>query len=129
MVSVPVSLALATGASAAVYAPLVVLATVTYGALFTPAFSLVSDGAEHAGLAQGMAFGLLNAAWAAGAMVGPAVAGAIAARPAMRSPSCSRPPAPWLRLCSSGPPWASQLPEDFELDGRLRVTRPRSQLL
>jgi MFS family permease len=80
MASVPVSLGLATGASPAVYAPLVVLATVSYGALFTPAFSLVSDGAENAGLAQGMAFGLLNAAWAAGAMIGPAAAGAIAAR-------------------------------------------------
>jgi MFS family permease len=79
MASVPISLALATGASPIVYAPLVVLATVSYGALFTPAFSLVSDGAEHAGLAQGMAFGLLNAAWAAGAMAGPAGAGAIAA--------------------------------------------------
>jgi MFS family permease len=79
MASVPISLALATGASPIIYAPLVVLATISYGALFTPAFALVSDGAEHAGLAQGMAFGLLNAAWAAGAMAGPAGAGAIAA--------------------------------------------------
>jgi MFS family permease len=78
IVSVPVSLALATGAGPVIYAPLVVIAIVSYGALFTPAFSLVSDGAENAGLAQGMAFGLLNAAWAAGAMVGPAAAGAIA---------------------------------------------------
>ncbi len=76
--SVPVSLALATSASPAIYAPLVVLAAVSYGGLFTPAFSLVSEGAESAGLAQGMAFGLLNAAWAIGAMVGPAAAGAIA---------------------------------------------------
>jgi MFS family permease len=76
--SVPVSLALATGASPIVYAPLVVLAALTYGGLFTPAFSLVSEGAESAGLAQGMAFGLLNAAWATGAMVGPAAAGSIA---------------------------------------------------
>ena len=76
--SVPVSLALATGASAAIYAPLVVLAAVSYGGLFTPAFSLVSEGADSAGLAQGMAFGLLNAAWATGAMVGPAAAGTIA---------------------------------------------------
>lgn len=76
--SVPVSLGLATGASPVIYAPLVVLAAVTYGGLFTPAFSLVSEGAESAGLAQGMAFGLLNAAWAIGAMVGPAAAGVIA---------------------------------------------------
>jgi MFS family permease len=75
---VPVSLALATGASPGIYAPLVVLAALSYGALFTPAFSLVSEGAESAGLAQGMAFGLLNAAWALGAMLGPAAAGTIA---------------------------------------------------
>ncbi len=78
MASLPVTLALAIGTSPATYAPLVVLAAVSYGALFTPAFSLVSEGAETAGLAQGVAFGLLNAAWATGAMVGPAAAGAIA---------------------------------------------------
>jgi len=78
MAGVPVSLALATGASPVIYAPLVVLGALAYGALFTPAFSLVSEGAESAGLAQGMAFGLLNAAWAIGAMLGPAAAGTIA---------------------------------------------------
>ena len=51
-----------------------------YGVLFTPAFALIADGAEHVGLAQGMAFGFMNAAWAVGAMVGPAAGGAIAAR-------------------------------------------------
>jgi MFS family permease len=79
LASVVVSLCLATGASPVIYAPLVVLAGMSYGALFTPSFSLVSDGAESAGLAQGMAFGLINAAWALGAMLGPAAAGAIAA--------------------------------------------------
>jgi predicted MFS family arabinose efflux permease len=78
LASVPVSLVLATGASPIVYAPLIVLACMTYGALFTPSFTLVSEGAESAGLAQGMAFGLMNAAWAIGAVIGPAVAGAIA---------------------------------------------------
>jgi MFS family permease len=78
LASVPVSLALATGANPAIYAPLVVLAGMAYGALFTPSFSLVSEGAESAGLAQGMGFGLMNAAWAVGAMVGPAAAGTIA---------------------------------------------------
>ncbi len=76
--AIPVSLALATDASPAIYVPLVVLAGMSYGALFTPSFSLVSQGAERAGLAQGMAFGLMNAAWAVGAMAGPAAAGAIA---------------------------------------------------
>ena len=38
-----------------------------YGVLFTPAFALIADGAEHSRLAQGMAFGFMNAAWAVGA--------------------------------------------------------------
>ena len=76
--SVPVSLGLASGADPIVYAPLLVLAGMSYGALFTPSFSLVAEGAEGAGLAQGMAFGLMNAAWATGAMLGPALAGLLA---------------------------------------------------
>jgi predicted MFS family arabinose efflux permease len=78
LASVPVSLALATGAAPGIYVPLMVLAGMSYGALFTPSFSLVSEGAERAGLAQGMGFGLMNAAWAVGAMAGPAAGGAIA---------------------------------------------------
>ncbi|HEY1833645.1 MAG TPA: MFS transporter [Solirubrobacteraceae bacterium] len=72
------SAALALGGAAPLYALFVVLASLTYGALFTPAFALIADGAEHAGLAQGMAFGMMNAAWALGAVVGPAAGGAIA---------------------------------------------------
>jgi MFS family permease len=60
------------------YAPLVVIGGAAFGALFTPAFVLIADGAEEARLAQGMAFGVMNAAWALGAVVGPAAAGAIA---------------------------------------------------
>jgi MFS family permease len=78
LASVPVSLALATNAVPGIYVPLMVLAGMSYGALFTPSFSLVSEGAERAGLAQGMGFGLMNAAWAVGAMAGPAAGGAIA---------------------------------------------------
>jgi MFS family permease len=78
LASIPVSLALATDAAPGIYVPLMVLAGMSYGALFTPSFSLVSEGAERAGLAQGMAFGLMNAAWAVGAMAGPAAGGAIA---------------------------------------------------
>src|SRR6202035_4297671 len=73
-----VSLALETGARPLLYAPLVVVGGAFYGALFTPAFALIADGAERVGLAQGMAFGMMNAAWAVGAMVGPAAGGAIA---------------------------------------------------
>ena len=61
-----------------VYVPLLLLASLAYGMLFTPAFTLLADGAEAVGLAQGMAFGLMNAAWATGALLGPAAAGAIA---------------------------------------------------
>jgi MFS family permease len=77
-VSAVVSAALATDARPLVYAPLVVIAAVAYGALFTPAFAVIANGAEHTGLAQGMAFGLMNAAWALGAATGPAAGGAIA---------------------------------------------------
>jgi MFS family permease len=72
------SLALATGVSGFTYAALVVLASAGYGALFTPSFTLIAEGAERAGLAQGMAFGGMNAAWATGALAGPAAGGAIA---------------------------------------------------
>ena len=61
------------------YVPLLIAASGAYGALFTPAFALIADGAERSGLPQGMAFGLMNAAWASGALVGPAAGGAVAA--------------------------------------------------
>jgi MFS family permease len=73
------SVALAAPGGPAVYALLVVLAGIAYGNLFTPAFALIADGADQAGLAQGMGFGLMNAGWATGALVGPAAGGAIAA--------------------------------------------------
>jgi len=61
-----------------VYIPALVLAGGAYGVLFTPAFALIAEGAEQSGLAQGMAFGLMNAAWALGALIGPAAGGAVA---------------------------------------------------
>ncbi len=73
-----ISVGLAFAQRPLVYAPLVVLAAMAFGTLFTPAFILISDGAERSGLAQGMAFGLMNAAWALGAVIGPAAGGAIA---------------------------------------------------
>ncbi len=78
LASLVVSLALAGDPAAAIYAPLVVVAGAAFGALFTPSFALISEGAERSGLPQGIAFGLMNGAWALGAMVGPAAAGAIA---------------------------------------------------
>jgi MFS family permease len=73
------SLALAPASAAPVYALLVVVAGMAYGILFTPAFALLADGADQVGLAQGMGFGLMNAGWALGALIGPAAGGAIAA--------------------------------------------------
>jgi MFS family permease len=50
----------------------VVLAAATAGMLFAPASSLLSDGAEDAGLSQGLVFGLFNLAWAGGMVAGAA---------------------------------------------------------
>jgi MFS family permease len=72
------SLALALAGRPLLYAALVLLASTAYGILFTPAFALIAEGADRAGLAQGHAFGVMNAVWALGAMVGPVAAGAIA---------------------------------------------------
>ena len=43
-----------------------------------PGIALVSDRAEIAALAQGLAFGVMNTAWAAGALVGPTLGGGLA---------------------------------------------------
>ncbi|HZT84434.1 MAG TPA: MFS transporter [Gaiellaceae bacterium] len=77
--AVAVSVGLALGPRPFVYVPLVVVAGGSYGVLFTPAFALIAEGAERSGLPQGMAFGLMNAAWASGALLGPAAGGAVAA--------------------------------------------------
>lgn len=72
------ALGLAAGPRPLVYASLIVLSAAAFGVLFTPAFVLIADGAEHVALPQGMAFGFMNAAWAIGAFIGPAAGGAIA---------------------------------------------------
>lgn len=73
-----VSIALALGGRPLPYAFFVLVASVAYGLLFTPAFALIADGAERVGLAQGLAFGAMSAAWALGAVIGPAVGGLLA---------------------------------------------------
>ncbi len=73
-----VALALSASPRPLLYVPLIVVGAAAYGVLFTPAFALIADGAERAALPQGMAFGLMNAAWATGALVGPAAGGALA---------------------------------------------------
>jgi MFS family permease len=76
--SIVVSLALAGATTPAVVAALVIVASVSYGAFFTPGMALVSDSAERNGIAQGLVFGVVNGAWAAGNVVGPAAGGALA---------------------------------------------------
>lgn len=46
--------------------PVLIIGMPAYGALFTPAMALLSKGAQHEGLDQGLAFGLGNLAWASG---------------------------------------------------------------
>jgi MFS family permease len=59
-------------------APLVVAAAIVFGAFWAPAMALLSDGADRIGLAQGLAFGLMNAAWGGGNSLGPALGGGLA---------------------------------------------------
>jgi len=50
----------------------------SFGTLFTPAMTLVSEGAQHRRLDQGLAFGLGNLAWAVGQAVAASGSGAVA---------------------------------------------------
>jgi MFS family permease len=76
--SIVVSVALAWATQPALIAALVVASGVAYGAFYTPGLALISHGAEVAGVAQGLAFGVMNACWGVGALVGPAAGGALA---------------------------------------------------
>ncbi len=51
---------------------LIVFAGPLIGLLYTPAMAMLSDGADHAGVAQGFAFALVNLAWATGQTAGAA---------------------------------------------------------
>jgi len=73
-----VSVAFALAGSAAVIALLVLVAGVTYGAFYTPGMALITDAAERQNIAPALAFGALNAAWASGNVVGPALGGWLA---------------------------------------------------
>ena len=78
LASILVSAALAWATEPGLIAPLVLASGIAYGAFYTPGLALVSHGAELAGVAQGLAFGLVNACWGIGALVGPAAGGALA---------------------------------------------------
>jgi MFS family permease len=76
--SVVAAIALGASQEALVMALLVCGASISFGSLYTPGMSLTSHRAESAGLAQGLAFGVMNTAWALGEVVGPTAGGALA---------------------------------------------------
>ena len=76
--SIAVTLALALADLPALVAVLVVVGAMAFASYWAPAMALLADGAERLAIAQGLAFGLMNAAWGAGNSVGPALGGALA---------------------------------------------------
>ena len=62
----------------AVVVPILIVSGITFGGFWAPAMALLSDAADRIGLAQGLAFGLMNFAWGAGNALGPALGGALA---------------------------------------------------
>jgi len=76
--SIVVSLLAPVLAPAAVLITLLVLGLPAYGSLFTPAMAMTSGGAHRVNLNQGLAFGLINLAWAVGQGIASAGGGAIA---------------------------------------------------
>jgi MFS family permease len=76
--SLAISVALAWAGTAALVAAFAFLACLAYGSFFAPASAYVSDAAERNGLTQGLAFGVVNAAWALGNAIGPSVGGRLA---------------------------------------------------
>jgi predicted MFS family arabinose efflux permease len=76
--SVVVALGLAASSKPEVIAFLVCAAALSFGGFYTPGMTLTSHRADAAGLAQGLAFGIMNTAWAVGEVSGPTVGGALA---------------------------------------------------
>jgi predicted MFS family arabinose efflux permease len=76
--SVLVAVALAASSEPVWIAILIGAASIAFGSLYTPGMALTSHRADSAGLAQGLAFGIMNTAWALGALLGPSLGGALA---------------------------------------------------
>ena len=76
--SAVMSLVLAAVGSAGAVVAVYVVAVVAFGSFYTPGMSLGSARAARAGLAQGLAFGTMNSAWAVGQLVGPSGGGRLA---------------------------------------------------
>ena len=76
--AVAISLLASTLASAWLLIPALIVGMPSFGTLFTPAMTLVSEGAQGRHLDQGLAFGLGNLVWAAGQAVAASGSGALA---------------------------------------------------
>ena len=76
--SIAVAVMLAASSEPILTAVLIGAAGISFGSLYTPGMALTSHRAESAGLAQGLAFGVMNTAWAVGALIGPSLGGALA---------------------------------------------------
>lgn len=76
--AIVVAAGLAAATEPALIAVLVCLAAVSFGGFYTPGMALTSHRAEAAGLAQGLAFGIMNSAWALGEVSGPTLGGTLA---------------------------------------------------
>lgn len=68
--------------------PLLIAGMPAFGTLFTPAMTLLSEGATAMGLEQGLAFGLGNLAWASGQTIAAAGSGALAQATSDLVPYC-----------------------------------------
>ncbi len=75
--SIVVTAGLAAATDPLVIAFLVGVAALGFGGFYTPGMALTSHRADAAGLAQGLAFGVMNSAWALGEMTGPVLSGAL----------------------------------------------------
>jgi MFS family permease len=76
--AVVVSLLAPVATPAAILIVLLIVGMPAYGALFTPAMSMASSAATRLGLHQGLAFGMINLAWAVGDGIAAAAGGGIA---------------------------------------------------
>jgi MFS family permease len=76
--SIVVAAGLAAARTPVVIAFLVACAALAFGGFYTPGMALTSHRADAMGLAQGLAFGIMNSAWAFGEMTGPILSGVLA---------------------------------------------------
>jgi MFS family permease len=77
-VSIVVAIALAIASAPLTLGVLVCAGYLSFGGFYTPGIALTSHRAEAVGMAQGVAFGIMNSAWALGELAGPTIGGALA---------------------------------------------------